>query len=101
MSNSTINNNSNLNEFTITKNINNSLSNSTNNITEFQTPLIQKKRLKLIKKIISQEQKENAGHISHIENISNKIAIKVNRTKFFERVKEKMKNRITLNQIEN
>ena len=101
LSNSTINNNSNLNEFTITKNINNSLSNSTNNITEFQTPLIQKKRLKLIKKIISQEQKENAGHISHIENISNKIAIKVNRTKFFERVKEKMKNRITLNQIEN
>ena len=101
LSNSTINNNSNLNEFTVTKNINNSLSNSMNNITEFQTPLFQKKRLKIIKKIIYQEQKENAEHISQIEDISNKIAIKVNRAKFLERVKEKMKNKITLNQIEN
>ena len=94
LSNSTINNNSNCNEFIITKNINNSLSNSTNNITEFQTPLIQKKRLKLIKKFIYQEQKEKIGHISNIEKMSSKNTIKVNRTKFLERVKEKMKNKI-------
>ena len=94
LSNSTININSNYNEFTITKNINNSLSNSTNNISEFQTPLIQRKRLKLIKKFIYQEQKEKIGHISNIEKISSKNAIKVNRSKFLERVKEKMKNKI-------
>jgi hypothetical protein len=100
LSNSTINN-SNLNEYTITRNINNSLSNSMNNINDFQTPFSQKKRWKLMKKIIYQEQKENVGHISNIENVSNNIAIKVNRTKFLERVKEKMRNRITLNQVEN
>ena len=94
LSNSTINNNSNYNEFTITKNINNSLSNSMNNVTEFQTPLIQRKRLKLIKKFIYQEQKEKIGHISNIEKMSSKNTIKVNRTKFLERVKEKMKNKI-------
>ena len=93
LSNSTINNN-NYNEFTLTKNINNSLSNSTNNISEFQTPLIQRKRLKLIKKFIYQEQKEKIGHISNIEKMSSKNTIKVNRTKFLERVKEKMKNKI-------
>ena len=100
LSNSTINN-SNVNEYTITRNINNSLSNSMNNINDFQTPFSQKKRWKLMKKIIYQEQKENVGHISNIENVSNNIAIKVNRTKFLERVKEKMRNRITLNQVEN
>ena len=94
LSNSTINNNSSLKEFTITKNVNNSLSNSMNNLTEFQTPFIQKKRLKLIKKFIYQEQKEKIGHISNIDNISSKIIIKVNRNKFLERVKEKMKNKI-------
>ena len=100
LSNSTINN-SNLNEYTITRNINNSLSNSMNNINDFQTPFSKKKRWKLMKKIIYQEKKENVGHISNIENVSNNIAIKVNRTKFLERVKEKMRNRITLNQVEN
>ena len=100
LSNSTIYN-SNLNEYTITRNINNSLSNSMNNINDFQTPFSQKKRWKLMKKIIYQEQKENVGHISNIENVSNNITIKVNRTKFLERVKEKMRNRITLNQVEN
>ena len=99
LSNSTINNNSNYNEFTVTKNNNNSLSNSTNNISEFQTPLIQRKRLKLIKKFIYQEQKEKIGHISNIEKMSSKNAIKVNRTKFLEKVKEKMKNKIKLNLI--
>ena len=100
LSNSTINNN-NLNEYTITRIINNSLSNSMNNINDFETPFAQKKRLKLMKKIIYQEQKENVGHIYNIENISNNIAIKVNRTKFLERIKEKMRNRTSLNQVEN
>ena len=65
-----------------------------NNLTEFQTPLIQKKRLKLIKKFIYQEQKEKIGLISNNDNISSKIIIKVNRNKFLERIKEKMKNKI-------
>ena len=72
-----------------------------NNINDFETPFAQKKRLKLMKKIIYQEQKENVGHIYNIENISNNIAIKVNRTKFLERIKEKMRNRTSLNQVEN
>ena len=50
LSNSAINNNnSNYQELTSTK-TNNSLSNSMNNIKELQTPLIIKRRLKLIKK---------------------------------------------------
>jgi len=93
LSTSTINNNSNYNEFTINKNINNSLSNSMNNLTEFQTPLIQKKRLNLIKKFIRQEEKERHEPFYNNKNISTKMAIKVNRAKFLERVKEKMKNK--------
>ena len=93
LSTSTINNNSNYNEFTINKNINNSLSNSMNNLTEFQTPLIQKKRLNLIKKFIYQEEKERNEPFYNNKNISNKMAIKVNRAKFLERVKEKLKNK--------
>ena len=99
LSNSAINNNnSNYQELTSTK-TNNSLSNSMNNIKELQTPLIIKRRLKLIKKFMNRDQKEKKENISNIENIPSKVAIKVNRTKFFERVKEKMKNRINLNQI--
>ena len=93
LSTSTINNNSNYNEFTINKNINNSLSNSMNTLTEFQTPLIQKKRLNLIKKFIYQEEKERNEPFYNNKNISNKMAIKVNRAKFLERVKEKLKNK--------
>ena len=93
LSTSTINNNSNYNEFTINKNINNSLSNSMNNLTEFQTPLIQKKRLNLIKKFIYQEERERHEPFYNNKNISTKMAIKVNRTKFLERVKEKMKTK--------
>jgi hypothetical protein len=93
LSTSTINNNSNYNEFTINKNINNSLSNSMNNLTEFQTPLIQKKRLNLIKKFIYQEEKERHEPFYNNKKLSNKMAIKVNRAKFLERVKEKMKNK--------
>jgi hypothetical protein len=93
LSTSTINNNSNYMEFTINKNINNSLSNSMNNLTEFQTPLIQKKRLNLIKKFIYQEEKERHEPFYDNKNISTKMAIKVNRAKFLERVKEKMKNK--------
>ena len=93
LSRSTINNNSNYNEFTINKNINHSLSNSMNNLTEFQTPLIQKKRLNLIKKFIYQEEKERHEPFYNNKKLSNKMAIKVNRAKFLERVKEKMKNK--------
>ena len=94
LSNSALNNNSNCHEFTFTKNNNNSLSNSMNNINELQTPLIQKKRLKLIKKFIYHEQKEKNENISNIENIPSKVTIKVNRAKFLGRVKERMKNKI-------
>ena len=93
LSTSTINNNSNYNQFTIYRNINNSSSNSTNNLSEFQTPLIHKKRLNLIKKIIYQDEKVKNEPFANIENISNKMTIKVNRTKFLEKVKEKMKNK--------
>ena len=93
LSNSTINNNSHLNEYTTIRNINNSLSNSMHNITEFQTPLVSKKRLKLIKKFIYRDKGEKVGQNSNIENVSSKIVIKVNRDKFLEKVKEKMKNR--------
>ena len=62
-----------------------------NNLTEFQTPLIQKKRLNLIKKFIYQEEKERNEPFYNNNNISSKMAIKVNRAKFLERVKEKMK----------
>jgi len=93
LSTSTINNNNNYNQFTIYRNINNSSSNSTNNLSEFQTPLIHKKRLNLIKKIIYQDEKVKNEPFANIENISNKMTIKVNRTKFLEKVKEKMKNK--------
>ena len=92
LSNSTINNNSNHNQFSLYKNINNSLSNSMNNLSEFQTPLIRKKRLNLIKKFIYQNEKEKQVPFSNIKNASNNM-IKVNRTKFFEKVKEKIKNK--------
>lgn len=93
LSNSTINNYRRLNEYTTIRNINNSLSNSMQNITEFQTPLINKKRLKLIRKFIYADKQEKIGQNYNIENISSKIVIKVNRDKFLEKVKEKMKNK--------
>ena len=94
------NSNYNYNEYTINKNINNSLSNSVNNIKEFQTPLVHRKRLKLIKKFIYQEEREKQEQPFSINNnISSNVAIKVNRSKFYEKVKEKMKNKINLNQI--
>ena len=92
LSTSTINNNSNLNQFTIYRNINNSSSNSMNNLSEFQTPLIQKKRFNLIKKFIYQDEKEKHEPFDNMD-ISNKMTIKVNRTKFLEKVKEKMRNK--------
>ena len=92
LSTSTINNNSNLNQFTIYRNINNSSSNSMNNLSEFQTPLIQKKRFNLIKKFIYQDEKEKHEPFDNMD-ISNKRTIKVNRTKFLEKVKEKMRNK--------
>ncbi len=101
LSNSTINNNSNsnFNDYNNTKNFNNSLSNSLNTINDNQTPLVQKKRLKLIKKFIYQEQKVKNQQLYINENISSNITIKVNRSKFLERVKEKKKCKTYLNQI--
>ena len=99
LSNSTIYNNSNNNEFNNPKNYNNSLSNSLNNISDNQTPLIPKKRFKLIKKFIYHEQKEKKEPFYVNNNISSKITIKVNRSKFLERVKERMKNKNNFNQI--
>ena len=93
LSTSTINKSNNYNQFTIYKNINNSSSNSMNNLSEFQTPLIHKKRLNLIKKFIYQNEKEKYEPFSNIKNASNKMTIKVNRTKFLEKIKEKMRNK--------
>ena len=67
------------------------------NISEFQTPLVQKKRLKLIKKFIYQEKKDKNESIPNNKdlNISSKVAIKVNRAKFLQRIKERKKNKIS------
>ena len=100
-SNSTIYNTShhfNYDEYNNTKNYNNILSNSLNNIYENQTPLIQRKRLKLIKKFIYQEEKVKEEQFYLNNNISSKNAIKVNRTKFLERIKERIKNKTNLNE---
>ena len=86
-----INNNSNYSEYPINKNINNNSSFNINNITGFQTPSIHRKRLDFIKKFIFHEEKDKRETYSNNKNISNKITIKVNRAKFYERVKEKMK----------
>ena len=100
LSNSTVYNinNSNNNDLTYTKNI--SLSNSMKNMSEYQTPLLQKKRLKLIKKFIYHDKKEKSeSTLNNMDlNISSKVTIKVNRTKFLQRIKERMKNKNT-NQI--
>ena len=99
-SSSTINNNnSNYNDFNNNKHYNNSLSISLNTINDNQTPLIQKKRLKLIKKLIYQEQKVQNQQFYINENISSNITIKVNRSKFLERVKEKKKCKLYFNQV--
>ena len=101
LSSSTINNNSNYNDLNNNKHYTNSLSNSLslNTINDNQTPLIQKKRLKLIKKLIYQEQKVQNQQFYINENISPNITIKVNRSKFLERVKEKKKCKIYFNQV--
>ena len=95
LSNSTINYKINNNNDITYKNI--SLSNSMKNISEFQTPLVQKKRLKLIKKFIYQEKKDKNESIPNNKdlNISSKVAIKVNRAKFLQRIKERKKNKIS------
>ena len=95
LSNSTINYKINNNNDISYKNI--SLSNSLKNISEFQTPLLQKKRLKLIKKFIYNKKKDKNESIqNNIDlNISSKLAIKVNRTKFLQRIKERKKNKIS------
>ena len=96
LSNSTINNITNNNDIIIKKNSNNNLSISMNNITEFQTPLLSNKRLNLMKKY---KDKKEITCNNNNKNISSKIVIKVNRTKFLERIKEGMKNKIISNQI--
>ena len=70
-------------------------------MSEYQTPLLQKKRLKLIKKFIYHDKKEKSESTLNNNmdlNISSKETIKVNRTKFLQRIKERMKNKNT-NQI--
>ena len=106
LSNSTINNSSTCTEFTTIRNFNNtSLNkgiNSVKNIIEFQTPFAHNKRLNLIEKFIKQdskEKKEKQNRLSNNKNISSKITIKVNRTKFLERVIDKMKSKSNFNKI--
>ena len=106
LSNSTISNNGNYTEFTTIRNFNNtSLNkgvNSVNNIIEFQTPFAHNKRLNLIEKFINQDAKERLekqNRLSNNKNISSKITIKVNRTKFLERVIDKMKSKTNYNKV--
>ena len=106
LSNSTINNSSLHSEFTTIRNFNNtSLNkgvNSVKNVIEFQTPFAHNKRLNLIEKFINQDAKEKRGkqnRLSNNKNISSKITIKVNRTKFLERVIDKMKSKTNFNKI--
>ena len=106
LSNSTISNSSNYSEFTTIRNFNNtSLNkgvNSVKNIIEFQTPFAHNKRLNLIEKFINQDAKEKLekqNRLSNNKNISSKITIKVNRTKFLERVIDKMKSKTNFNKI--
>ena len=106
LSNSTLNNSSNYSEFTTIRNFNNTSlnngSNSVKNIIEFQTPFAHNKRLNLIEKFINQDAKEKIEkqkRLSTNKNISSKITIKVNRTKFLERVIDKMKSKNNFNKI--
>ena len=107
LSNSIINKSGNYTEFTAIRNFNNtSLNkgvNSVKNIIEFQTPYAHNKRLNLIEKFINQDAKEKVGkqnRFSYNKNISSKITtIKVNRTRFLERVIEKMKSKTNFNKI--